>query len=739
MTSTAGLRGVSARFLRKNRIAFVCAFVLFIVLAGTGTAAALWNTSASLTASAGIATAAGNCSPNYLKNGSFETPLVSGVTTKAVEPWTTTDPAGIEVWPDNTGGVRSALGSQFIELNASRPGTISQVISTTPGETLQWSLLHRGREGRDTMDVVIGTSVATAVLQATIADSNVSWVRSSGAYVVPAGQTSTTFGLKSVSTASTQNSLGNLVDGVSFGSGSCLSSVSTVTNTSNGGGAVRAGDVLEYVTTVTNTGGAPAIAAVLTETLPASLTPNSSSFVMTGGGSAAISSTSTLSARMGYGATTTAGGVIDPGVTVGFRFLATVGSSAGGTSIEYSPSVAYADQLTPAWPLGVSPAALTTPVVFGADVVAGASVVRSALPGGRGTFAFAISNNGPLTATALRVNVTFPRTFSPESTTQSGIMPAANCTRTDTTTTFEFACLIGDYAAGASGVMNVTGTVSGAQNSPITAKLVATATSTDPNSANNTSSTTMTTLESTPPLQVVQTTATGTTPTTTTLNWKPGSDNVGVVSYNVYSGTGGAVIATSTSTSVTLTGLAPGTTTTYSIKAVDASGNLSVDYSNVVSVTTPLAPISTSAVYTITKKPMWSSETLCLDASGSGRSEGTAVTQYPCNGGSNQRWQFVATSTADYYTVHPLYTSSLSWSVKTQWVGASVQLLNTKTSASSEQIWKRVSVGGGMVQFQNGHGMCLTVPGDNSTHALQLQQADCSNTNDQFFTMTAAN
>ncbi len=77
--------------------------------------------------------------------------------------------------------------------------------------------------------------------------------------------------------------------------------------------------------------------------------------------------------------------------------------------------------------------------------------------------------------------------------------------------------------------------------------------------------------------------ASGTTATTTNLSWTGATDNVAVTGYDVYKG--GVFLASTTTTSYAVTGLTASTTYTFTVRAKDAAGNVSVD-SNTVSVTT---------------------------------------------------------------------------------------------------------------------------------------------------------
>ena len=87
-----------------------------------------------------------------------------------------------------------------------------------------------------------------------------------------------------------------------------------------------------------------------------------------------------------------------------------------------------------------------------------------------------------------------------------------------------------------------------------------------------------------------------TTSTGTTLIWSKPSTYSNVASYNIYKS--GALLGNTTKLFYTVTGLAPSTTTSFTVKAVAGSGALSAD-SNALAVTTPAAP----TVINITSSP----------------------------------------------------------------------------------------------------------------------------------------
>ena len=96
-------------------------------------------------------------------------------------------------------------------------------------------------------------------------------------------------------------------------------------------------------------------------------------------------------------------------------------------------------------------------------------------------------------------------------------------------------------------------------------------------------------VDTTAPLAPASLIATGTTETSTNLSWTPSTDDTAVTGYDVYQGT--TLRASVTTTSYAVTGLTASTAYTFSIKAKDAAGNISVS-SNIISVTTS-APIAT--------------------------------------------------------------------------------------------------------------------------------------------------
>lgn len=127
-------------------------------------------------------------------------------------------------------------GKQYAEINAGAAGALYQTIATIPGTTMYWSVDHCGRNGTDTMAVVMmpessAKSITTqAQLQQVLnnpsnygatVESNLSaqkgvWTTHSGQYTVPAGQYETRFFFMAVKTHQDKDYIGNHIDNVWF-------------------------------------------------------------------------------------------------------------------------------------------------------------------------------------------------------------------------------------------------------------------------------------------------------------------------------------------------------------------------------------------------------------------------------------------------------------------------------------------------------------------------------------------
>lgn len=111
-----------------------------------------------------------NTSSEYgtkIENGSFEQPTIdkdySQLNQKQVPYWSTTATDNkIELLKENNGiyipnvHMKPAEGYQAAELNGEEPSTLYQYVKTSGGSQYKWNLFHHGRQGNDTMALVIG-------------------------------------------------------------------------------------------------------------------------------------------------------------------------------------------------------------------------------------------------------------------------------------------------------------------------------------------------------------------------------------------------------------------------------------------------------------------------------------------------------------------------------------------------------------------------------------------------------
>jgi len=156
-------------------------------------------------------------------NGDFSEPPMTSTTWQLVDQadvptWQTTASDGkIEFWNDGFQGVPAHSGTQFVEINANVVASLYQVFDTVPGETVEWSVAHRGRNSSSGIDVdeanmSIGPDGGPYVVINTMTTDDTAWVVYHGSYTVPAGQTSTRISFDSVSSSNGIASYGNLLD-----------------------------------------------------------------------------------------------------------------------------------------------------------------------------------------------------------------------------------------------------------------------------------------------------------------------------------------------------------------------------------------------------------------------------------------------------------------------------------------------------------------------------------------------
>ncbi|MEU8657669.1 beta strand repeat-containing protein [Actinoplanes philippinensis] len=404
-----------------------------------------------------------------LTNGDFEEPVIAAgqvsITLQTLVPgWlTTASDKMIELWR-GYGGVTSSSGSQHAELNANMVSTLYQDLTTIPGQILRWQLNHRGRTGTDTMAVIIGAPTGTLVQQgANISDSKTSWGSYTGTYTVPAGQTKTRFAFKSVSSASADPSIGNFLDAVSFGSAACLTTNTSVVNTS-GATTANVGDTLTYTVTTRNDGGTPANLAAITDTLPAGTTYVPGSLRSVTGATTIkptdaagddtgeyVSGTRTVKLRVGSGATGSAGGTLAPGESQTLTYQVLVGSSIANTTLDNDATATYTEVVTNTSPTSTSNTAAMT-VNPAADLSVTAALAGTAVVAGQSaSYTLTAANAGPNTAATVVLTGTVPSGLTGVTATSAG----GTCSVSATKAT----CAYASIAAGDNRVMTVTGNV----------------------------------------------------------------------------------------------------------------------------------------------------------------------------------------------------------------------------------------------------------------------------------------
>ena len=201
--------------------------------------------------------------------------------------------------------------------------------------------------------------------------------------------------------------------------------VVTKSATDVNGGALVAGDVLQYAVTVSNQGTDAASAVVLTDTAPTGTGVVPGSLAITAGdGTGALSdasgddrgdaATGTIAARLGSGATAAAGGSLAAGASTTATFRVRLGASIpAGTSLVNTAQVAHT-AATAGVALVASSNTVTTVVAAPAPVAAktrlAISIVgpRELRAGATGTYRVVVRSLGPATARGVRLRIPIP-------------------------------------------------------------------------------------------------------------------------------------------------------------------------------------------------------------------------------------------------------------------------------------------------------------------------------------------
>lgn len=583
------------RVSRKASLAIAAA--TFFVLAGTGVASALWSTPASVSSTVRVADLTDNCTTGgqiLIENASFEEPDTgsrAGVTqvrgtgnpaSGGMPGWQSKNRANvvtdIEIWRNGTTynglpAVATTAGKQFVELNANEPGTLFQNVKTEQaGQTLQWSLLHRGRLGKDSMQLMIG-SPTSPVVQRTIttdngvADKSSGWVRYSGTYVVPANQPTTQLSFAALTVAGGDDTMGNFLDDVTFGSSPCMRATSTVSNASPANA-----QTVTYSTTVANTGGSPAAGVSFSWDIPSGLTYVANSLRINGVVGGTVNGASVF-APLGAGATATAGGSLATGISASVTFDVVV-TAQQSTTLAYTPRISHSNMLAPGWVRTGMPA--NVPLVVSApraDLGVTATVSAQTVARSRAVmWSFGVTNAGPSASSGVVVRISVPSGLT--AVTPAG--PSAACTTVSGVAGTYDCSLSGALAVNATAVVTLTATApaNALTGDRYTVTAVARSSTTDPSSSNNTASATVV-ADATPPNPPTNLTASPGR-TSITLGWRaPQYGSTDVAAYVVYRNGTYVGMTAAPSLSYTDSGLAGNTAYDYQVFSYDAAGNLS--------------------------------------------------------------------------------------------------------------------------------------------------------------------
>lgn len=731
----------------RNRIAATLAFVVFLVLVGTTGAVAYWSTQASATGTVTAANiAGGNCTaPVKLTNGGFETPSIAPDTIRpiangtGVTGWSVQNDNVIEVWRGYSDAPSWPEGAQLVELNGNGLGRLYQDVVTVPGQVLHWSFWHRGRWATDSMRVAINTPGGTLAYQTPIgasntliSTSNAAWVRYQGEYTVPAGQTSTRLTLVAVS--GSNDTVGNLIDDVAFGTGPCLTSTSTISNVTNPGSTTFVvGDVVEYTTTIVNAGGEHAVSTVFTAGVPAgasyvagTLAINGVTKSDTSGNDEAEISGATVTARLGIGASASAGGLIPPANTVTVRFRATIQASASGGTLTFAPTTAFLDAVVPSWQLSVSSPPVTTAVAARADLAT--TLTSNGILGTSNRAAewvFRVANAGPA-ATAASIAVSTSGTPAMtgrtiEYNTGSGWVTAPGATFT-----------VPSIPSGGGVDVRIKATVplSATNGTSYSATVAATATTAPDPVAGNNSATKAVVYDLVAPSVPTGVQATRVSTSRIDVTWTASTDSgSGVKGYSVFrNGVWIADVESGTSYQDT-TGLTPHTPYWYTVQAYDYAANIGNASAGDGAVT-----YAEDTSYRIAY-PNSGSNNLCAIAVDGGWLNPDYLEARSCTSTeSNRQWKFIAVS-GDTVYIQAFSGATRRWTTGTNGSGANITL-NGGTNTASQ--WELTAYWDGTtahleIRRTSIANMCLDVDGAATTSGADIQQYTCNQTVAQRF------
>jgi chitodextrinase len=214
------------------------------------------------------------------------------------------------------------------------------------------------------------------------------------------------------------------------------------------------------------------------------------------------------------------------------------------------------------------------------------------------------------------------------------------------------------------------------------------------------------------------------------ITWAGSTDDVGVTGYDVYRD--GVKIARSTDNIHTDNTVVTDTTYTYTVRAVDAAGNVSAPSG---SLTVKSLPVNTAVWYSAAN--LFSGK--CI--TGSGTADSSPLQQYSCASpaGSNQTFRFVPLD-GGYFRVESRAATALVWDVSGASTADNAQIFLYTNHGGTNQQWTvtKNAVDGSYSFAGRGSGKCLQFAGGSDLDGTQLQQATCAATNFQRFQLVVA-
>jgi len=126
----------------------------------------------------------------------------------------------------------------------------------------------------------------------------------------------------------------------------------------------------------------------------------------------------------------------------------------------------------------------------------------------------------------------------------------------------------------------------------------------------------------------------------------------------------------------------------------------------------------------------------CLDVRGQSTANSAAITQYTCNGGTNQQWRVQSISGGYYQIV--ARNSEKCLDVNSASTADGATLIQYTCGSGTNQQWSLVDSGDGYISLKARHsGKCADVPSSSTAENVQLKQYPCNGGYNQQFSRTA--